>query len=64
MIKNREIVINATYKINILRYKLYAIIGQLDEVGFAMAYLFVEENKKNDGAHTEILTLFLKYYII
>jgi len=29
-------------------------------VGFAIAYLFVEGNKKNNEACTEILTLFFK----
>jgi hypothetical protein len=60
MITTKEIVVDATYKTNVLGYELYAIIGQFDGAGFAMAYLFVEGNKKHDGACTEILTLFFK----
>ena len=55
-----EIIVDATYKTNALGYELYAVIGQFDGTGFAMAYLFVEGNKKNDGACTEILFLFFK----
>ncbi|CAB4409818.1 unnamed protein product [Rhizophagus irregularis] len=60
MIETQEIVVDATYKTNVLGYELYAIIGQFDGSGFAMAYLFVEGSKKSDGARTEILTLFFR----
>lgn len=60
MFKNQEIIVDATYKTNILGYELYAVIGQFDGAGFAMAYLFIEGSKKNDGARTEILLLFFK----
>ena len=54
MKKNKEIIVDAIYKTNVLEYELYAVIGQFDGAGFAIAYLFVEGNKKNNGARTEI----------
>ncbi|CAG8802183.1 19047_t:CDS:1, partial [Dentiscutata erythropus] len=57
--KNKEIFVDATYKMNVLGYKLYSIIGQYNGAGFAMAYLFVEGNKQ-DSARTEILAKFFK----
>ncbi|CAG8751960.1 2910_t:CDS:2, partial [Gigaspora margarita] len=57
---NHEIAMDATYKMNILGYELYAIIGQYDGAGFALAYLFIEGAKKNNGACTSILTLFFE----
>ncbi|CAG8754263.1 15191_t:CDS:2, partial [Cetraspora pellucida] len=53
--KNQEIFVDATHKTNTLGYQLYSVIGQCDGAGFALAYLFVEGNNKQDGAQTEIL---------
>ncbi|CAB4439250.1 unnamed protein product [Rhizophagus irregularis] len=52
---NKEIIVDATYKTNALGFELYAIMGQFDGAGFSMAYLFVDNSKKNNGARTEIL---------
>ncbi|CAG8734347.1 18462_t:CDS:1, partial [Racocetra persica] len=60
IIKSWKIIVDATYKTNILGYELYTIIGQYDGAGFALAYLFVEGKNKADEAHTEILALFFK----
>ncbi|CAG8557196.1 7649_t:CDS:2, partial [Cetraspora pellucida] len=37
---------------------LYSIIGQVDGAGFAMAYLFIDGKKKDNGACTNILESF------
>jgi len=42
-----------------LRFKLYAVIGQIDGIRFATTYLFLDNAKKNEGIKTEILTKFL-----
>ncbi|CAG8653296.1 28384_t:CDS:2 [Gigaspora margarita] len=60
LMKNKEIIVDSTYKTNALDYELYSIIGQFDGSGFAMAYLFVEGKNKKDGAATEILALFFE----
>lgn len=41
-------------------FELYAIVGQFDGSGFAMAYLFVEGVKKDEGARKDILKLFFQ----
>jgi len=46
-------------KTNALKFELYAIIGQIDGAGFAAAYLFLDNTKKDEGVRTEILTAFL-----
>ena len=46
-------------KTNALKFELYAIIGQIDGAGFAAAYLFLDNVKKDEGVRTEILTKFL-----
>jgi len=43
-----------------LGFELYAIVGQFDGSGFAMAYLFVEGIKKDDGVQKNILKLFFQ----
>ncbi|PKY61351.1 hypothetical protein RhiirA4_486209 [Rhizophagus irregularis] len=57
---NKEIIVDATYKTNALGFELYAIMGQFDGAGFSMAYLFVDNSKKNNGARTEILKGFFQ----
>ena len=47
-------------KTNALGFELYAVIAQHDGAGFSMAYLFIDNSKKNNGARTEILTGFFK----
>ena len=42
-----------------MRFELYAVVGQIDGAGFAAAYLFLDNAKKNEGVRTEILTKFL-----
>ena len=42
-----------------MRFELYAVVGQIDGAGFAAAYLFLDNVKKNEGVRTEILTKFL-----
>ncbi|CAB5356722.1 unnamed protein product [Rhizophagus irregularis] len=59
LIHNQEILIDATYKTNALNFELYAVIGQIDGAGFAAAYLFLDNAKKDEGVRTEILTAFL-----
>ncbi|CAB4392891.1 unnamed protein product [Rhizophagus irregularis] len=46
-------------KTNALNFELYAVIGQIDGAGFAAAYLFLDNAKKDEGVRTEILTAFL-----
>ncbi|CAG8780750.1 13982_t:CDS:2, partial [Dentiscutata erythropus] len=41
------IMFNNDNRTNVLGYKLYSIIGQYDSADFAIAYLFVEENKQD-----------------
>ncbi|CAG8524009.1 20256_t:CDS:2 [Gigaspora rosea] len=48
LLKNKEIVVDAT------------LIGQFDGAGFAMAYLFIDSNKKDNGARTDILKYFFQ----
>lgn len=42
-----------------MNFELYAVIGQVDGAGFAAAYLFLDNAKKDEGVRTEILTSFL-----
>jgi len=42
-----------------LRFELYAIIEQIDDVRFAITYLFLDNAKKNKNIRTEILIKFL-----
>src|SRR5207244_11919881 len=64
---NNEIIFDATCKSNLnkivilifiidktnaLGFELYAIIGQINETGFPMAYLFLYNVKKDDGTRT------------
>ncbi|CAG8627687.1 11975_t:CDS:2, partial [Racocetra persica] len=60
LMKNKEIIVDFIYKTNALEYELYSIIGQFDDAGFAIAYLFVEGKNKKDRIATEILTLFFE----
>ncbi|CAB5369518.1 unnamed protein product [Rhizophagus irregularis] len=46
-------------KTNVLKFELYAIIGQVDGAGLAAIYLFLDNAKKDEGVRTEILTKFL-----
>jgi len=41
-----------------LKFELYSVIGQSDGAGFALAYLLLDNTKKNDGIRTYILTEF------
>jgi hypothetical protein len=43
-----------------LGFELYAVVGQHDGAGFSMAYLFIDNSKKNNGACTGILTNFFE----
>ncbi|CAG8729994.1 2196_t:CDS:2, partial [Cetraspora pellucida] len=54
LLKNKEIVVDVTY------FELYSIIGQFDGAGFAMAYLFIDSKKKDNGACTDILKYFFQ----
>ncbi len=42
-----------------MRFELYAIIEQIDDVRFAITYLFLDNAKKNKNIRTEILIKFL-----
>ncbi|CAG8738806.1 13913_t:CDS:2, partial [Cetraspora pellucida] len=48
LMKNKEIIVDFTYKTNALEYKVYLIIGQFNGSGFAIVYLFVERKSKKD----------------
>ncbi|CAG8729893.1 6542_t:CDS:2, partial [Cetraspora pellucida] len=37
LLKNKEIIVDATYQTNALDFELYSIIGQFDGAGFVMA---------------------------
>ena len=41
-----------------MKFELYSVIGQSDGAGFALAYLLLDNTKKNDGIRTYILTEF------
>ena len=47
-------------KTNALGFELYAVIGQIDGAGYPMAYLFLDNAKKDDGMRTTILADFFK----
>ncbi len=42
-----------------MRFELYTVVGQIDGVRFATAYLFLDNAKKNEGIRIEILIKFL-----
>ncbi|CAG8800703.1 24222_t:CDS:2, partial [Gigaspora rosea] len=55
LMKNKEIIVDSTFKTNALGFELYSIICQFNGSGFAMAYLFVEgKNKKDNKDYTQI----------
>ena len=47
-------------KTNALGFELYAVLGQIDGSGYPMAYLFLDNAKKDDGVRTAILANFFK----
>ncbi|CAB4422541.1 unnamed protein product [Rhizophagus irregularis] len=60
LINKKEVLVDATYKTNALKYELYSVIGQIDGAGFSAAYLFLDNAKKNNGIRTSILTSFFR----
>ncbi|CAB5112135.1 unnamed protein product [Rhizophagus irregularis] len=55
----RSLLMQLANKTNVLKFELYAIIGQVDGAGLAAIYLFLDNAKKDEGVRTEILTKFL-----
>ena len=47
-------------KTNALGFELYAVLGQIDGSSYPMAYLFLDNAKKDDGVRTVILAKFFK----
>src|ERR1044072_910863 len=55
-----NIVIYILDKTNALGFELYAVVGQIHGCGYPMAYLFLDNAKKNDGMRKAILVDFLR----
>jgi len=47
-------------KTNALGFELYVILGQINGSGYPMAYLFLDNTKKDNGVRTAILVEFFK----
>ena len=47
-------------KTNALGFELYAVLGQIDGSSYSMAYLFLDNAKKDDRVQTVILAKFFK----
>ena len=60
MICTKIIIIVFTDKTNALGFELYAILGQINGAGYPMAYLFLDNAKKDNGVRTAILAEFFK----